>query len=264
MLVRDNIITGNRTGIDINNSNGHTVRNNVIDYNRTGLIFRNQTDNMLVVENFITNNWTVGVLFLDASGGTNAPPQQALNSVHAQQHQRELVRPDRRSPDRRQLCRLRDTNLKNFSGNWFGTTSPVVTTANSAEPGYAAQIPVAYGGTATPPGGQPDIAGPASANFVYQPLLAAARTRTSRPLRAAAPMASRLDPSCPRAGASSNGDRQRLHPHQQCGPGRFQRRDDPLLGIFVWTETNAASSWARQRHRVSRLGMTTASWCRPT
>jgi parallel beta-helix repeat protein len=34
--MRDNVITGNRTGIDINNSNGHTIRNNVIDFNRTG------------------------------------------------------------------------------------------------------------------------------------------------------------------------------------------------------------------------------------
>src|SRR2546421_310 len=63
------------------------------------------------------------------------------------------------------------TNYKNFRGNWFGTTSPVITTANSAEPGYAAQIPVAYGGTAVPPGGQPDIAGPASANFQIIPFL---------------------------------------------------------------------------------------------
>jgi parallel beta-helix repeat protein len=81
MLVRDNIITGNRTGIDINNSNGHTVRNNVIDFNRTGLLYRNQTDNQTVTENFITNNWTLGVLFLDASGGTNVPVQTALNST---------------------------------------------------------------------------------------------------------------------------------------------------------------------------------------
>jgi hypothetical protein len=63
------------------------------------------------------------------------------------------------------------TNLKNFSGNWFGTISPVVTTANSTEPGYAAQIPVIFGGTATAPGGQPDIAGPASDNFDISPLL---------------------------------------------------------------------------------------------
>jgi uncharacterized repeat protein (TIGR01451 family) len=63
------------------------------------------------------------------------------------------------------------TNPKDFKGNWWGTTSPVVTIANSTEPGYAAQIPVAYGGTAVPPGGQPDIAGPASANVIYNPVL---------------------------------------------------------------------------------------------
>ena len=160
--IRDNVITGNRSGLDINNSNGHTVRNNVIDFNRTGLIFRNQTDNQTVVENFITNNWTVGVLFLDASGGTNSPVQTALHSTFTNNNisanwYGQIV--DRQSGG--SLPAPGTTNFKNFSGNWFGTTSPVVTTANSAEPGYAAQIPVAYGGSATPPGGQPDIAGPA-------------------------------------------------------------------------------------------------------
>ncbi|MBK9660291.1 MAG: hypothetical protein IPO68_10435 [Chitinophagaceae bacterium] len=63
------------------------------------------------------------------------------------------------------------TNLKNFTCNWYGTTSPIVTVANSTEPGYTALIPVAFGGTATAPGGQPDIAGPASANITYQQFL---------------------------------------------------------------------------------------------
>ena len=95
-LIRDNVFTGNRTGIDINNSGGHTIRNNVIDFNRTGMIFRNQTDQMTVVENFITNNWTVGVLFLDASGGTNSPVQTVTSlDLLEQQHQRKLVRADR-------------------------------------------------------------------------------------------------------------------------------------------------------------------------
>jgi hypothetical protein len=171
-VIRDNVITGNRTGIDINNSNGHTVRNNVIDFNRTGVIYRNQTDSQTVVENFITNNWTVGVLFLDASGGTNSPVQTALHSTFSNNNisanwYGQVV--DRQSGG--SLPAPGTTNYKNFRGNWWGTTSPVVTTANSAEPGYAAQIPVAYGGTATPPGGQPDIAGPASANIQYLPLL---------------------------------------------------------------------------------------------
>jgi hypothetical protein len=172
MLIRDNVITGNRTGIDVNNSNGHTVRNNVIDFNRTGLIYRNQTDYQTVVENFITNNWTVGVLFLDASGGTNIPVQTALHSTFSNNNisanwYGQIV--DRQTGG--SLPAPATTNYKNFRGNWYGTTSPVITTANSAEPGYAAQIPTAYGGSATPPGGQPDIAGSASANFQITPFL---------------------------------------------------------------------------------------------
>jgi hypothetical protein len=171
-LIRDNLIAVNRTGIDINNSNGHTIRNNIIDDNRTGIIFRNQTDQMTVVENFVTNNWTVGILFLDASGGSNVPVQSALHSTFGNNNLSgnwygQIV--DRQSGGT--LPAPGTTNLKNFRGNWFGTTSPVVTTANSAEPGYAAQIPPSGGGTAMAPGGQPDIAGPASANFQYTPLL---------------------------------------------------------------------------------------------
>ncbi len=172
MVVRDNTLTGNRTAIDVNNSSGHTIRNNVITFNRTGLIFRNQTDTMTLVENEITDNWTVGILFLDGSGGTNSPPQSALNATFSNNNLSgnwygQIV--DRQSGG--SIPAPGTTNLKNFSGNWLGTTAPVVTVANSTEPGYAAQIPVAYGGTATPPGGQPDIAGPASANFDFTPYL---------------------------------------------------------------------------------------------
>lgn len=170
-VIHDNRITGNRTAIDVNHSNGHTIRNNVIDDNRTGLVFRNQTDNLLVTENAITNNWTVGVLFLDASGGTNSPLQQAVGSNFTNNNisgnwYGQIV--DRQVGGSLPAA---GSNVKNFSGNWFGTSSPVISTANSAEPGYAAQIPVAFGGTAVAPGGQPDILGAASANFDITPYL---------------------------------------------------------------------------------------------
>ncbi|MDQ4123030.1 MAG: FG-GAP-like repeat-containing protein, partial [Acidobacteriota bacterium] len=171
MLVYENVFTGNRTAIDINNSSGHTIRNNVIDFNRTGILFRNTTENMTVVENFITNNWTVGVLFLDGSGGTNAPIQSAAGSVFSNNN----ISGNwyGQVGDRQTGASLPapGASPKNLRGNWWGTTTPVVTTNNTTEPGYAAQIPIAYGGTATAPGGQPDIAGPASANIIYLPLL---------------------------------------------------------------------------------------------
>lgn len=168
--VRNNEITGMRTGIDVNNSNGNNIHNNNIHFNRTGMIFRNQTDNTIVVNNHINDNWTAGILFLDASGGTNSPVQSAANSnfndnsISGNWYGQVVDRQTGGS------LPAPGANLKDFSCNWYGTTSPVVTTANSAEPGYAAQIPVAYGGTAVAPGGQPDIAGAASANIMYAPL----------------------------------------------------------------------------------------------
>ena len=169
--IHDNIFVGNRTGIDINNSNGHNIHNNVIDNNRTGLIFRNQTDNLTFTQNAVTNNWTVGILFLDGSGGTNSPVQSAANCSFTNNNisgnwYGQIV--DRQSGG---SLAAPGTNIKNFSGNWFGSTSPSISNANSAEPGYAAQIPTIYGGSATNPGGQPDILGPASANFDVTPWL---------------------------------------------------------------------------------------------
>jgi hypothetical protein len=170
--VRNCRLIGNRTAVDVNNASNIAIRNNVIDDNRTGLLFRNATNNLLVEENSIQNNWTVGVLFLDASGGSNVPPQTATNSVFrsnaiAGNWYGQIV--DRQSGG--SLPVPGTTNLKNFSGNWLGTTTPVVSTANSTEPGYAALIPVSFGGTAVPPGGQPDVLGTASANFDITPLV---------------------------------------------------------------------------------------------
>ncbi|MCC6123956.1 MAG: right-handed parallel beta-helix repeat-containing protein, partial [Pirellulales bacterium] len=171
MLVRDNLITGNRTGIDVNNSSGHTIRNNVITDNRTGMIFRNQTDSLTVEENEITDNWTVGVLFLDASGGTNSPVQTAANCTFFNNDLSgnwygQVV--DRQTGG---SLPAPGSNLKNISGNWYGTANPVVSAVSSAEPGYSDLIPVAFGGTATPPVGQPDILGSAAANIDYTPWL---------------------------------------------------------------------------------------------
>jgi autotransporter-associated beta strand protein len=169
--VRNCLITGMRTAIDINNSGGSHILNNVITNNRTGLILRNQTDNLVVAGNSINDNWTVGVLFLDASSGSNVPLQTAANCSFisnsiAGNWYGEVV--DRQTGG---SLPAPGANLKNFSGNWLGTNSPVVTIANSAEPGYPELIPVFYGGTNVNPGGAPTIAGTASANIDYTPWL---------------------------------------------------------------------------------------------
>ncbi len=170
-LIHDNRIAANRNGIDINNSSGNTVRNNVITNNRTGVILRNQTNGTTFVENEITDNWTLGILFLDASGGTNSPLQSALSSAFSNNDisgnwYGQVV--DRQTGG---SLPAPGANLKNFRGNWFGTATPVFSNANSSEPGYSSLIPVEFGGSSVPPGGQPEILGTASANIMVAPLL---------------------------------------------------------------------------------------------
>lgn len=172
--VRNSTMTGNRTGIDINNSSGNYVHDNVIADNRTGMIFRNVTGNETVVRNLITNNWTLGIVFLDASVGTNVPLQTASSSTFSRNDisgnwYGGVV--DRQTGG---SLPAPGANSKNFTCNWWGSTAPTVSTADSTEPGYALQIPVAFGGTAVAPGGQPDIAGPASANVDYSSWLLSA------------------------------------------------------------------------------------------
>jgi autotransporter-associated beta strand protein len=173
VLISNNRLDGNRTGIDINNSGSAFIhiRNNSIDTNRTGMILRNVTTNVLAEENAITGNFTVGIVFLDASGGTNSPLQTATgshfnnNNISGNWYGQIVDRQTGGS------LPAPGANPKDFNGNWFGTATPAYSTLNSTEPGYAAQIPVIFGGSATAPGGQPDVLGPASANFDFTPFL---------------------------------------------------------------------------------------------
>ncbi|MCZ2398109.1 MAG: right-handed parallel beta-helix repeat-containing protein, partial [Chitinophagales bacterium] len=166
--VRNNHITGNRTGIDINHSNGNNIHNNIIDNNRTGALFRNQTDNTNFQQNFVTGNWTSGILFIDASSGSNSPLQQALNSTFNNNDISGNWYADIEDRQAGGSLPAPGTNPKNFECNWFGqASSPSVNNVNGSEPGYAALIPVVFGGTSVPPGTHPNIAGAASANFDY-------------------------------------------------------------------------------------------------
>ncbi len=170
-LIRDNIITGNRTGIDINNCNGHTIRNNVIDVNRTGLIFRNQTDNLTSSR---TRSPTTGPSASSSSmpaAARTAPVQTALN------------------------CTFSNNDI---SGNWYGQIVDRQTGGSLPAPGDQPQElqrqlvrhrprPSSRPPTAPSPAtrrrslsrsaarpfrpaAEPDILGAASANFDFTPL----------------------------------------------------------------------------------------------
>jgi parallel beta-helix repeat protein len=140
-VLRNCLVTGNRNGVYLNNTQGHTLRRNVITFNRTGIQLVNDVTGLVVEENEITDNWTLGILYnVDAPGLVTSSVSVKNNSIAGNWYS--------------QLeCRwTNSTAALDHSGNWYGTASPFFVAANAAEPGYATQIPVAYGGTAVNPG----------------------------------------------------------------------------------------------------------------
>ncbi len=151
-------ITGNRNGIDLNFTSGNNIHNNIIDFNRTGMIFRNQCPNNTIVENYITNNWTVGVLWLafstEDATGTVFFNNKIEGNWYTEIENRSLT-----------------GGVKNFSGNWLGSATLTTANTNGSEPGYSLQIPVEYGGTSTPPGGAVSVRGAGISEIDFTPWL---------------------------------------------------------------------------------------------
>ena len=101
----------------------------------------------MVKNNFITNNWTIGVLFRDESspnptGTVTITDNNISGNWYSQVEGRSLF----------------SAPALNVTGNWLGTIVPTVVLAStSSEPGYTSQIPVAFGGSAVPPSSAPTI-----------------------------------------------------------------------------------------------------------
>ena len=140
-------ITGNRNGVFLYGATNVTIKNNTIDFNRTGIHLVNNVTGLMVKNNFITNNWTIGVLFRDESspnptGAVTIKDNNISGNWYSQVEARSLF----------------SAPALNVENNWLGTTTPSVFVGpDSGEPGYAGQIPVAYGGTAVPPMSTPTI-----------------------------------------------------------------------------------------------------------
>ncbi|MBP7849770.1 MAG: right-handed parallel beta-helix repeat-containing protein [Lentimicrobiaceae bacterium] len=169
--IQDCEVTGNRNGIYLNNTQGHTIKNNNIHFNRTGIQFVNDVSNCVLHDNDIMDNWTMGVLFYYSAGFTNIS-----TGFHAYDNN---ISGNWYSQVESKTVGANTTASYNFRSNWFGNPTPVVTTNPGGEPGYAAQIPVAYGGTASAPATrQGDITGDLSALIDYDPWWADAAMTT--------------------------------------------------------------------------------------
>jgi parallel beta-helix repeat protein len=156
-------VTGNRNGVYVNNAQGNTIRNNVVDFNRTGIHLVNNVTGTQITQNTVTNNWTLGIIFNTVFGGgeTSATTGLTVSNNNVSSNWYTQVE-----------CRWNlSTATLDVSGNWLGSSALVVSSLDASEPGYSAQIPVEYGGTATNPGGAASVGGHTSNRIDYTPWL---------------------------------------------------------------------------------------------
>ncbi len=139
--LKNSIVSGNRNGVLVA-IGGNTIDSNDITNNRTGIHIINQAGNSTIKNNNITNNWTMGILYRqDVSTGGDVV---TLNNITGNWYSQV---DDRGNPAG--VTRM-------LEQNYFGAAPfAIVQQPSSGEPGYAAQIPVGFGGTATPPASAP-------------------------------------------------------------------------------------------------------------
>lgn len=155
--LRNSKVYGNRNGVYVFHAPDSVIENNEIVLNRTGIHLHDAmtsegVDGLVIRNNTINNNTTIGILLGDFSpfGDENtADVTIEYNDISGNWYSQLEYR-----------WKVGGTILA--EKNWFGpgivTISEGVPTGgspstNSGEPGYADQIPAAFGGTATPPGG---------------------------------------------------------------------------------------------------------------
>ena len=98
-------------------------------FNRTGIVIRNPNPNTTITENEITNNWTVGILWLDGTTADATSTTFFNNKIEGNWYTQ---------------IENRSTNggVKNFTGNWLGSINLTTANTNGTEPGYSSLIPL--------------------------------------------------------------------------------------------------------------------------
>lgn len=140
VVFEESKVTGNRNGVFLYGAKDVTIKNNTIDFNRTGIHLVNDVTGLDVRNNFITNNWTMGVLFRDESS-PNPTGVVAINNNNISGNWYSQV--EGRS--------LFTAPALHVDTNWLGTTAPTVADQpSSGEPGYTLQFPADYCGLIPP------------------------------------------------------------------------------------------------------------------
>jgi parallel beta-helix repeat protein len=145
ITVRNCKITENRNGLYLNNTQGHTITGNIITNNRTGIQLTNNVSGCIITNNIITGNWTHGFVLYYGSTG-----QPASTGVHVNHNN---ISGNWYSQLECKTVVANTTSSYDFTNNWWGSAALNVTNTPAGEPGYTEQIPVQFGGAAVNPGG---------------------------------------------------------------------------------------------------------------
>jgi len=160
----DNVwITGNRNGLYINNAQSFTIQNCTIEDNRTGIQLVNNVSSGQIVNNFIRNNFTLGVLY-NVFGGTNfIGTSFKLNNNDISGNWYAQVS----FHDNGTGGTIGDLTGFDNNCNWYGTVTPDYAAIPAGEPGYATQVPSQFAGL--DPGLSADIRGTKANLITYIP-----------------------------------------------------------------------------------------------
>ena len=129
-------VIDNRNGVYINDAKNITVEGCVITGNRTGMQICNNVDGLKILNNTITGNYTLGVLFNLPVIADNGVIKVNNNTISGNWY-----------GNIRSRFALTTTRI-DATKNYFGTELPIKSSKDWDEPGYTAQVPAKFGGTA--------------------------------------------------------------------------------------------------------------------
>lgn len=138
IVIDDIEVRDQRNGIYMPNATNFIVKNSFVHHNRTGFHLGVNNAGGKIINNFIHDNYTHGLL-VNFSFSPNNITNLIVNNNSFERNWYSHVNFNS------------GTNYtaggQNFNCNWFGNANPVLNATNTSEPGYTAQLPVQFGGT---------------------------------------------------------------------------------------------------------------------
>ncbi|GAB4028088.1 hypothetical protein GCM10028773_61300 [Spirosoma koreense] len=165
-LTVDNVlVVDNRNGVYLHNTKNTVVKNSTIRANRTGFQVFGPLDNVQIINNFITGNFTHGFLFNFDQGPTSAPGMKiSNNNISGNWYSQITFQRSSGTP----AGNVGDFSTLDLTCNWYGA-APTTTVGTVSVPGYTDQLTSQFGGNA--PATTLYIAGEEAAGKNYVPFL---------------------------------------------------------------------------------------------